>query len=147
MSSSQTTSKGLLSASIMAQAAGVVRALLACLPELAGRPVILAQGARVALGDAIGAATGAGMVLMLIGERPGLSVADSLGAYLTHAPRIGLRDNARNCVSNIHPNGGLSHQAAAERLAWLVMQGRRIGATGIALKDESGGSELLPPQA
>lgn len=138
---------GLSAPAVMAQAAGVVRALLACLPELAGRPVILAQGARVALGDAIGAATGAGMVLMLIGERPGLSVADSLGAYLTHAPRIGLRDNARNCVSNIHPNGGLSHQAAAERLAWLVMQGRRIGATGIALKDESGGSDLLPPQA
>lgn len=136
---------GLSAPAVMAQAAGVTQALVALLPELQGRPVVLAQGARVALGDAIGEAMGAGMVIMLIGERPGLSVADSLGAYLTHTPRVGLRDSARNCVSNIHLRGGLSHAAAAERLAWLVTQARRIGATGVALKDESGSTGMLPP--
>ncbi|MFD1482587.1 ethanolamine ammonia-lyase subunit EutC [Paracoccus nototheniae] len=129
---------GLSAPAVMAQAAPLVTALLARLPELQGRPVVLASGARVAIGDAIGAAMGAQMVLMLIGERPGLSVADSLGAYLTLAPREGLRDNARNCVSNIHTRGGLSHAAAADRLCWLIHEARRLGATGVALKDDSG---------
>lgn len=133
---------GLSAPAVMAQAAPLMAALAARLPELEDRPVVLAQGARVALGDAIGAAIGAQMVLMLIGERPGLSVADSLGAYLTLAPREGLRDNARNCVSNIHARGGLSHAAAADRLVWLIHEARRLGATGVALKDDSG-----PPPA
>ena len=129
---------GLSAPAVHAQAAPLVHALAERLPGLRGLPVILASGARVALGDPIGAALGAGMVLMLIGERPGLTVADSLGAYLTLAPRPGLRDSARNCVSNIHGRGGLSHEAAADRLAWLVHEAWRIGATGVALKDESG---------
>lgn len=115
----------------------VVHALVARLPELAAQPVVLASGARVALGDDIGAAMGADMVLVLIGERPGLTVADSLGAYLTMAPRPGLRDNARNCVSNIHDRGGLSHDRAADRLAWLIRAARDLGQTGVALKDGS----------
>lgn len=128
---------GLSAPAVTAQAAPLVHALAERLPELRDVPVVLAEGARVALGDAIGAATGAATVLVLIGERPGLTVADSLGAYLTRAPRPGLRDNARNCVSNIHLRGGLGHDAAADRLAWLITESRRIGATGIALKDES----------
>ncbi|OWJ87641.1 hypothetical protein CDV54_21480 [Paracoccus yeei] len=100
--------------------------------------MVLVRGGRVAIGDPIGLALGARMVLVLIGERPGLSVADSLGAYLTLAPRPGLRDSARNCVSNIHLRGGLSHEEAADRLSWLVAAAQRIGATGVALKDESG---------
>jgi len=135
---------GLSAPAVMAQAVPLMRALAAHLPELADRPVVLAQGARVALGDAIGAAMGAGMVLMLIGERPGLSVADSMGAYLTLNPRPGLRDSARNCVSNIHARGGLSADDAARRLAWLVAEGRRIGATGVALKDDSDRPRLTP---
>ncbi|MFN3274182.1 MAG: ethanolamine ammonia-lyase subunit EutC [Paracoccus sp. (in: a-proteobacteria)] len=130
---------GLSAPAVMAQAAPLMAALSARLPELQDQPVVLARGARVALGDAVGWAMGAAMVLMLIGERPGLSVADSLGAYLTLAPRIGLRDNARNCVSNIHGRGGLSHAAAADRLTWLIREARRIGVTGVALKDDSGG--------
>lgn len=135
---------GLSAPAVTAQAPGLVAALSARLPGLAAQPIVLVRGGRVAIGDPIGAALGARMVLVLIGERPGLSVADSLGAYLTLDPRPGLRDSARNCVSNIHPRGGLSHADAADRLAWLVQEARRIGATGVALKDESGQGALGP---
>ena len=98
---------------------------------------MVASGARVALGDEIGAVLGARMVVMLIGERPGLSAPDSLGAYLTFAPRIGLTDEKRNCVSNIH-GAGLSHDEAAFKIVWLVREGIARQVTGVALKDESG---------
>nr|WP_269102753.1 ethanolamine ammonia-lyase light chain EutC [Mangrovicoccus ximenensis] len=109
-------------------------------------PVALVREGRVAAGDEVAEAMGAGLCLMLIGERPGLSVSDSLGAYLSFAPRVGLPDSARNCVSNIHGNGGLSHAAAADLLAYLVLRAREIGATGVALKDDRPGPGLLPPE-
>jgi ethanolamine ammonia-lyase small subunit len=99
--------------------------------------VVVASGARVALGDEIGAQLGARMVLVLIGERPGLSAPDSLGAYLTFGPRVGLTDADRNCVSNIHREG-LSHEEAAVKIAWLMREGLARKVTGVALKDESG---------
>ncbi|MGH6742424.1 MAG: ethanolamine ammonia-lyase subunit EutC, partial [Bradyrhizobium sp.] len=99
---------------------------------------VVASGARVALGDEIGAILGARMVVMLIGERPGLSTPDSLGAYLTFGPRIGRADAERNCVSNIH-GAGLGYQEAASKIAWLAREGLIRGATGVALKDESSG--------
>lgn len=98
---------------------------------------VVAAGARVALGDEIGAVLGARMVAMLIGERPGLSAPDSLGTYLTLAPRIGLTDERRNCVSNIH-GAGLSYDEAAFKIAWLIREGFARQVTGVALKDESG---------
>ena len=99
-------------------------------------PVAIALQARVALGDEIGARLGARLVVMMIGERPGLSSPDSLGLYITHAPRVGRSDAQRNCVSNVRP-GGLSYAAAAAKLDWLVVQALRRGLTGVALKDES----------
>lgn len=132
--------------------------LLAALqPHIAGAgwtvaPVVIAEQARVALGDEIGQILGARLVLMLIGERPGLSSPDSLGAYLTFAPAVGRTDAERNCVSNIRPEG-LGYEAAATRLAWLMRESLRVGLTGVALKDQSeldslsvigGGATLLP---
>jgi ethanolamine ammonia-lyase small subunit len=99
-------------------------------------PVVVAEMARVALGDEIGALLGARQVAVLIGERPGLSAPDSLGIYLTHTPRIGSMDAERNCLSNIRPEG-LGYEAAARRLRYLLIGALRLGRTGVDLKDES----------
>ena len=99
-------------------------------------PVVAARQARVALGDEIGELLRAAMVCMLIGERPGLSSPDSLGAYLTLGPRIGRIDSERNCVSNIRPDG-LTYSQAARKIAWLAVAARELGATGVRLKDET----------
>lgn len=109
-------------------------------------PVVLVQQARVAIGDPIGAALRSRCVVMLIGERPGLSSPDSLGAYLTWAPRAGRSDAQRNCVSNIRPEG-LPIAEAARKIAWLLAAARRLGATGVALKDESDTLALASPAA
>jgi ethanolamine ammonia-lyase small subunit len=100
-------------------------------------PVVVAEGARVALGDEIAERLAARLVLVLIGERPGLSSPNSLGAYLTYAPRPGLTDAERNCVSNIR-TGGLDVEAASSKLAWLVLKALAAGMSGVQLKDESG---------
>ena len=103
---------------------------------VAATHVVVATQARVALGDEIGECLGADIVVMLLGERPGLSSPDSLGAYITWAPHAGRADSERNCVSNIRPEG-LPLAAAAGRIAWLVGEAQRRRVTGIALKDES----------
>ncbi|MFC0408239.1 ethanolamine ammonia-lyase subunit EutC [Roseomonas elaeocarpi] len=131
---------GLSAAAVEAQAVPLLQACRARLGALVAEPVVLAEQARVALGDEIGEGLGARMVVMLIGERPGLSVAHSLGAYVTHAPRVGRRDSERNCVSNIHPQGGLGTEAAADRIAWLVREGLLRRLTGVALKEDAANS-------
>jgi ethanolamine ammonia-lyase small subunit len=131
---------GLSPTAVNAHAVGLIRRLV---PRLAADGigvghVVVATGARVALGDEIGELLGLPMIVMLIGERPGLSAPDSLGAYLTFAPKPGRSDAERNCVSNIH-GAGLGYDEAAFRIAWLVREGLFRGLTGVALKDESGG--------
>lgn len=127
---------GLSATAVMRHAVPLLAALL---PRLVGRiaPIIAAHQARVALGDVIGAALAAKLVIVLIGERPGLSAPDSLGAYITWSPRPGRSDSERNCVSNIRPPHGLDYQTAAERIAWLVHEAQQRQLTGVALKDAS----------
>jgi len=130
---------GLSPTAVHAHAAGLVRELLPRLEtaQIAVGFTIVASAARVALGDEIGAMLNASMVAVLIGERPGLSAPDSLGAYLTFAPQIGRTDADRNCVSNIHREG-LTYEEAAFKIAWLIREGLARRVTGVALKDESG---------
>lgn len=127
---------GLSAAAVQAHAAPLVRA---CVDRLTGwsvAPVVLAAQARVALGDEVGALLGATLVALLVGERPGLSAADSLGVYLTWAPEPGCPDSRRNCISNIHA-AGLPIGAAADKLCWLANEAARLKLTGVALKEDA----------
>jgi ethanolamine ammonia-lyase small subunit len=99
-------------------------------------PVAVVEQGRVAVGDEIGEVLGAALVCVLIGERPGLTSPDSLGAYLTWQPRIGRTDAERNCLSNIRP-AGMTYDKAAQRLLYLCGQARLRQCTGVMLKDET----------
>jgi ethanolamine ammonia-lyase small subunit len=143
---------GLSANAVERHAAPVFRACLARLPGWRIAPAVIATQARVALGDEIGERLGAQLVAMLIGERPGLSVPDSLGIYLTHAPRVGRRDSERNCISNIHAAGGLDPDRAAAKLVWLMREALTRKLTGTGLKDDADPAALastagLPPPA
>ncbi len=129
---------GLSAGAVEAQAAPLLAACLPALDGLAIGPVVIARHARVALGDEIGACLGGKLCVLLVGERPGLSVADSLGVYLTYDPRPGRRDSERNCISNIHANGGLTIFQAVEKLVWLLREALGRGVTGVELKENSG---------
>lgn len=132
---------GLSATGVQAGAAALVQACIAQLPGLNIGPVVIAQQARVALADEIGARLRARVSVMVIGERPGLSVADSLGLYLTFDPRVGRTDAERNCISNIHGAGGLGAEQAAKTLGWLLREALRRGLSGVDLKDDQA---LLP---
>lgn len=97
-------------------------------------PVVVVQQGRVAIGDEIGEILGASFVAVLVGERPGLSSPDSLGVYLTFAPRVGRTDAERNCLSNIRQQG-MSYSEAADRLFYLSSEARQRKITGVQLKD------------
>lgn len=127
---------GLCASGVQRQAAAMVRALDA------EWPVVIVQQARVAIGDDIGEAMGAEAVVVLIGERPGLSAQDSMGIYLTWQPRRGRTDAERNCISNIRP-GGIGVQDAAAKVHWLLRGARALGATGVTLKDDMTSTPLL----
>jgi ethanolamine ammonia-lyase small subunit len=129
---------GLSSTGVAANAAAMIAALLPLVQKSGWSlgPVLLADQGRVALGDDAGEVLGARAVLVLIGERPGLSSPDSLGAYLTWAPRTGRKDGERNCISNIR-RGGLSAEEATFKAHWLLREAMRRQLTGVGLKDES----------
>jgi ethanolamine ammonia-lyase small subunit len=127
---------GLSATAVQRHAPPLVAALVAAWDAALPMAIVVATQARVALGDEIGERLNARVVLVLIGERPGLSSPDSLGAYLTFEPRVGRTDAQRNCVSNIRPDG-LPPDAAAQRIAWLLRESLRRRLSGVALKDDS----------
>ena len=139
---------GLSALAIERNAAPFLAALLPLLApdECSLAPIVIVRQGRVAIGDEVGQLLGARAVLVLIGERPGLSSPDSMGLYLTWGPRAGLTDAARNCISNVRA-AGLSCDAAAGKLHYLLSQARQRGMSGVGLKDEAAapGSALHGP--
>lgn len=128
---------GLSASAIHAHGAALARRVLARQPDIRWAPTVIVRNGRVAVGDEIAQALGAAFAVVLIGERPGLSAADSVGIYLTLRPVAGVsKDADRNCISNVRP-GGLGLDEAAHRLAWLMAQARRLGATGVLLKEDA----------
>jgi len=128
---------GLCASGVQQQAPALLSVLVPALSKagFTPGPIIIAEQARVALGDDVAEAMEAVAVVVLIGERPGLSATDSMGLYITWAARRGSNDAMRNCISNIRP-GGLSADFAAAKALWLLAEARNLGATGVALKDE-----------
>ncbi|MGF6264248.1 ethanolamine ammonia-lyase small subunit [Paraburkholderia youngii] len=118
------------------QAVPLLQAIHPKLADWTIGPVVVARQARVALGDEIGELLDAKIVVMLIGERPGLSSPDSLGIYITYAPKVGCSDAQRNCISNVRPEG-LDYPQAAHKLHYLLTQARTLRLTGVGLKDDS----------
>jgi ethanolamine ammonia-lyase small subunit len=129
---------GLSSFAIEENAAPFLDAILPPLREQGWRiaPLVVIREARVAVGDEVGQLVGAGMVVVLIGERPGLSSPDSMGIYMTLNPRVGLTDEARNCISNVRREG-LDYEGAAHKLFYLMTEARKRGLSGVHLKDEA----------
>ncbi|MEI9898647.1 MAG: ethanolamine ammonia-lyase subunit EutC [Chthoniobacter sp.] len=138
-------SDGLSTLAATTQSGPLLAALLPLLQDAGWMlaPLVVARHGRVGLQDGIGEIFRAKLSLMLLGERPGLGSADSLGAYFTHAPALGKTDADRNCVSNIRP-GGLSAAEASYKLHYLLTQARTLGLSGVALKDDAPALALSP---
>ena len=105
--------------------------------SLTHAPLVLAPFSRVAVADEVGERLGARVALIFIGERPGLSASDSLGIYLTFAPRVGNTDADRNCLSNVREPGGLGYKLAADKLMYLLTESLRLQLSGVALKEDA----------
>lgn len=128
---------GLSATAINEHALPVIRKLIPLLKQsvLTLTPLVIAEQARVAIADEIGSILQAKLSLILIGERPGLSSPDSMGAYMTYQPMPGKTDEARNCISNIRPEG-LGYELAAEKIAKLIRASLQLKLSGISLKEE-----------
>ncbi len=126
---------GLSALAVERHAATLVKELLPRVQNWKLGPLCVVEQGRVAIGDEIGAALGAEIAVVLIGERPGLSSPDSLGAYVTWNPRPGRTDAERNCISNIRPEG-LSCEQAASQLEFILTEARRRRLTGVGLKEQ-----------
>jgi ethanolamine ammonia-lyase small subunit len=139
-------SGGLAAAGVAANAPALLAALLPTLRHWGWSiaPVVVVELGRVAVGDEVGERLAARLVVVLVGERPGLSSPDSMGAYLTWAPRVGRSDAERNCLSNIRP-AGLKLADAAYRLLWLIGAAAERQLSGVTLKDESEARALVVP--
>jgi ethanolamine ammonia-lyase small subunit len=135
---------GLSALAVQRHAVPLLVALRPLLNRWRFAPVVIARQGRVALGDAVALAMGTASVLVLIGERPGLSAPDSMGAYMTWRPAAATTDAERNCVSNIRPDG-LAPADAAHRVGWLLTEMRRRDASGVALKDAAGEPARIAP--
>ncbi len=131
-------SDGLSARAVEVHAAPVITEAMALLrtDALHIAPIVIVRHGRVAIGDAVAALLGAQSAVMLIGERPGLSAPDSMGAYLTFQPNAKTSDADRNCISNIRP-AGIGYADAAFKLAHLLKAMRKRGVSGIRLKDDS----------
>jgi ethanolamine ammonia-lyase small subunit len=128
---------GLSARAVHDKAPALARTLQDLRAEWAWAPVVIATQARVALGDPVAERIGAPLVVVLIGERPGLTSADSLGAYVTWRPRPGVtRDAERNCVSNIRA-AGLTVGEAGRQIIALMTAARRLELTGVGLKADN----------
>jgi ethanolamine ammonia-lyase small subunit len=138
---------GLSARAVQTHAAPVLDSLVPALQaeKLSLAPLVIARNARVAIGDAIAQALGADAVAILIGERPGLSAPDSMGAYLTWQPTSATTDADRNCISNIRPEG-IGYADAAFKIAHLLRAMRVRKLSGVRLKDESGALLADPSQ-
>jgi ethanolamine ammonia-lyase small subunit len=131
-------SDGLSALAVERHAAPLLEGIGARLKDAGWRlaPLVLVSQGRVAVGDEIGALLSARIAVILIGERPGLSAADSLGAYLTYDPVPGRTNAQRNCISNIRP-AGLGYAAAAHKLYFLLCEARRRKLSGVDLKEDA----------